>query len=90
MNEFKRNLTTMTKKLEDHDFLLTQENAEKPKYIQLQDDKIADIDRKFMELQIQQSKKINDMMKVIEVYQSKITQVNMIEKKIEDEIKERS
>lgn len=55
----------MTKKLEDHDFLLTQENAEKPTYVQLQDNKIADIENKFMELQIQQSKKINDMMKVI-------------------------
>jgi hypothetical protein len=52
MNEFKRNLTTMTKKLEDHDFLLTQENAEKPTYVQLQDNKIADIENKFMELQI--------------------------------------
>lgn len=38
----------MTKKLEDHDFLLTQENAEKPTYVQLQDDKIAEMEKRFV------------------------------------------
>lgn len=52
MNEFKRTLGAITKKLEDHDFLLTQENAEKPTYVQLQDDKIEELGKKFVELQI--------------------------------------
>lgn len=43
MNEYKRNLQTMQKKLEDHDFLLTQESVEKPTYVQLQDDKICEL-----------------------------------------------
>lgn len=36
----------MIKKLEDHDFLLERETAEKPTYIQLQDDKIKSLEER--------------------------------------------
>ena len=79
----------MTKKLEDHDFLLTQENAEKPTYVQLQDDKIAMMEKKFSDLEIKQNHQISQMKKVIEVYEGKIYQINNIEKSIQEESQER-
>ena len=42
INEIKRNMATMQKKVEDNDFLLERENATKPTYIQLQDQKIEE------------------------------------------------
>lgn len=46
INEMKRVQATMLKKLEDHDFLLERQSAEKPTYVQMQDDKIAKIEKK--------------------------------------------
>lgn len=51
INEIKRNVATVTKKVEDHDFLLTQENAQKPTYVQLQDDKIDETISRFSKLE---------------------------------------
>ena len=62
--------------MEDHDFLLTQENAEKPTYVQLQDDKIEDTICRFSKLEEEQNLRIAHMEKVIEVYKAKITQLN--------------
>jgi hypothetical protein len=37
INELKRSITGINKKIEDHDFLLDRESATKPSYIELQD-----------------------------------------------------
>ena len=51
----------------------------------MQDDKIAMMEKKFSDLEAKQNHQINEMKKVIEVYEGKIYQINNIEKGIEEE-----
>lgn len=74
------------KKTDDHEFLLNQENSSKPTYIQMQDDKIADIERKLNETEHTQNHKIEEMKKIVGIYEGKILQINQIETKIEEEV----
>jgi hypothetical protein len=69
INEIKRNRAAMTKKLEDHDFLLERENAQKPPYLQLQDDKIAETLKFVNDAQLQNEAKLQRMAAVIAVYE---------------------
>lgn len=53
INEVKRSIDFLKKKTEDHDFLLNTESAEKPTYIQAQDDKIQELNNQIKEHKIE-------------------------------------
>lgn len=83
INEIKRNIASLTRKTEDHDFFLTQEAPNKPTYIELQDAKIDDTIKRLSLLEECQNKRISHMEKVMEVYEGKIKQLNKLEEKLD-------
>lgn len=52
INEIKRTLALLQKKMEDHDFLLDREGALKPTYIEQQDNKIDAIASSTLQVQL--------------------------------------
>ena len=79
----------MLKKLEDHDFLLDRESVDKPTYIQLQDDRIAGIDHKATETEINTQASIKRMEAILSVYEDKVGQLNQLEQRIDRDIVDR-
>ena len=83
INEMKRVQATVLKKIEDHDFLLEREDAEKPTYVQLQDERIAEIEKKATQTHIDTHSAIKRMEAIIAVYEEKINQLNELEKRVD-------
>lgn len=89
INEIKRAQAAVLKKLEDHDFLLERDNAQKPTYIQLQDDAIASVAVAVKQTHLQTDTSIARMEAVVAVYEEKIKQLNELERRVDREVLER-
>jgi hypothetical protein len=61
INELKRNMAALQKKIDDHDFLLEREDSTKPTYIELQDKKIEEIFAMTINSQLENDGKIKRM-----------------------------
>jgi DNA repair exonuclease SbcCD ATPase subunit len=90
LNEVKRTLATLQKKIEDHDFLLEREGATKPTYIELQDQRIEAILAASQQGQLDADGRIKRMEAVVQVYEEKIRQLNELETRLDREILARS
>ena len=89
INEIKRNMATVTKKMEDHEFLLEREGSKKPTYIELQDQRIADLEASTQAAQLENQRQITEMQNIVAIYEEKVKQLNELEKRLDKEVVQR-
>jgi hypothetical protein len=89
INEVKRSLAMLQKKIDDHDFLLERESSAKPTYIEQQDLKIEAMAVTALQAQLENDGRIKKMEAVIQVYEEKIKQLNELESRLDREILQR-
>jgi hypothetical protein len=86
LNEVKRSLAAVQKKIDDHDFLLEREGATKPTYIDLQDKRIDAMAATSLQAQLEADGRIKNMEAVVQLYEEKIRQLNELEGRLDREI----